>query len=395
MPRHTKSFWEYAADWSRRKHLILRYYLTPAAPKLGTQGTGRRVYVIDGFAGRGLYSDNTKGSPLLLAELAEECRRWRSPVELIIHNAEPDADNFAALQDSTSHWSGLGYVKNHQITFQELLPGVLRQAGSSPVFAFLDPFRPSDLTFQDVVPLIQRSAATEVLIVFHTPLVIRLLEAVRPTARTPDKSKAKLAALLDRVFGGSSWEGLMTSDQIDPATVATCLSNQVRAQSRWNTFYVCPHAIDARYNVGLKYHVILLTRHSDGVELMNDAFCKEALEVYSQSTRQSNGQLELGIEVDTPAGQPVVELTMLQRHRDLCASLMAIGRKHAGRIWKRGDLICESIVNRFGDFTKTEHRQAIQSLVDIVGDPPLTPLDGRKSKKGKWVINDSTRLQFR
>src|SRR5215210_1099348 len=98
MAGRDEEFWQAAEDWSRRKHLVLDYYLTPAAAKLRRVSPDGRVIVLDGFAGRGVYADGTPGSPTLIGQLADRAHSWSNPVDLNVFNVEPDADSFSELE---------------------------------------------------------------------------------------------------------------------------------------------------------------------------------------------------------------------------------------------------------------------------------------------------------
>lgn len=391
MPRSTKQFWQAAEDWSRRKHLILSYYLTPAAPKLRTQSANGRVHVLDGFAGRGKYADGSPGSPIYMGQLAVECRRWSNPVALIIHNIEPDPDSFKDLEGCTRQWADARYIINRRGTFQQYLPTVLQDVGTAPLFAFLDPFRPSHLSFQDILPLLKRTDTTEVCIVFHTPAVMRVLDAIRPTARTPEKTKRALAIRLDEVFGSRRWETLINVAATTPDNVISCLAEEIKSHVQWENLFVCWHDIKARYQSGLKYQIVFLTRHPDGVQLMNDAFCKEGQDVYEQVASSQTSILDLGL--DEP-NLPVVERTSEQRILALEKSLIEIGREKPDRVWKRSDLRFASMMKQFGDFTWAEHRKAIDVLLHRSAPPKLIAPEVKPKKTGRIVTNDNTLVRF-
>lgn len=75
MASRDEDFFRTAEDWSRRKHLILDYYLTPAAAKLRRVSPDGRVVILDGFARRGAYEDGTPGSPVLMGQAAMTWKR--------------------------------------------------------------------------------------------------------------------------------------------------------------------------------------------------------------------------------------------------------------------------------------------------------------------------------
>ena len=382
-------FWEAAEDWSRRKHLVLSYYLKPAAAKLRRGSPDQRVIIVDGFAGRGKYRDGSAGSPIHMGQLADDCGAWSDPVDLHIFNVEPDGESFSDLEGCTRGWVGKGVVRNLRGTFREQLPDIIREAGASPVFAFLDPFAPKHLLFDDFSPLLTRSAITEFFIVFHTPAVVRMLRAVAPEARTEAKTRASLSATLDKVFGGKRWERFLGELPITPEAVVACFSEEIAARAG-GPQYIGWHNIQARHQVGLKYHIVFFTRHRDGVRLLNDAFWKEAEDVRAQAQPGPSNQMGFDFGDLTPSSaQREVERAAL-----LGETLISLGAEKPTCRWKRSDLVFASMLAHFGEFSETEHNRAVKLLFERTAPPKFRPLDGRQTKAGNWITNENTMLQF-
>lgn len=391
MASRNKEFWQTAEDWSRRKHLVLDYYLTPATAKLRHVSTDGRVIVLDGFAGRGAYEDGTPGSPLLMGQLADRARSWRNPVDLKVFNIEPDVDSFRELEQCTANWTAHGVIQNLPGSFRQQLPVVLQEARMSPLFAFLDPFRPKHLLFEDFAPLLEREWVTELCFIFHTPAVVRILEAVRPDARTPEQNRQGLRTLLTDIFGGGCWEALLSRTSLEPESVVSCFAQELLtrgARDPRDRTYVVFHAIRVRYQVGLKYHIVFFTRNQHGVRLMNDAFCKEARGVYERTGRPD--QMILFVDEATPP----MERNSAERMRILHETLIAIGREAPARRWRRADLIFQSLLRHYGDFMQSDHLRALKELLTRSTGARFRPMDTNPTKAGGWVINDQTILEF-
>lgn len=346
------------------------------------------MVILDGFAGRGEYADGTPGSPVLIGQLADRAHSWSNPVDLKVFNIEPDAETLLELERCTAPWIARSVIRNLCGTFQEQLPYVLGLAGQSPLFAFLDPFRPTHLLFQDFTPLLARTAVTELCFVFHTPAVVRILEAVRPTARTPEKNRQGLQTRLTEIFGGDRWHALLEHPTLQPKGVVDCFADELLARGARGAIYVGSHAIWERYRTRLKYHIVFFTRNAHGLRLMNDAFCKEARSVYEQTGRSE--QMLLFV----PETAPPEEQKPADRMRILQEALIDIGRKSHAQPWKRADLIFKSLLRHFGDFTQSEHLQALKELLVRNTGPRFRPLDGKPTRSGGWVTNDQTNLEY-
>lgn len=275
MAEQDEEFWAVQEDWSRRKHQILVHYLTPAAAKLRRVSADGRVLVVDGFAGRGTYADGEPGSPVHICRLADTTASWQQPLKLEVFNIEPDSSNFEALRAATAAWEKRGIVRNVHGTFQDRVATVMAAAASSSVIVFLDPFRPKQLLFEDFSPLLQRQAPTDVMIVFMTPAIVRVIRAASPDSGTSEPVKERHRAFLDGVFGGQEWRPLLDHSPLDPDAVVECFHQSLlKRAGPGRTAYVCSTSIRQRYQGGLKYDIVLFTRHRDGALLINDAFCK-------------------------------------------------------------------------------------------------------------------------
>ena len=114
------AFFDRTKEWSQRKHRLLGKYLKPFTAKVGSWNP--TIYCIDGFAGVGKYGDNKDGSPLIMAQLADESASWSKPVDLRIINVEAKRTHFKELCDHTKPWVDRGIVKNITGKFNRLVP---------------------------------------------------------------------------------------------------------------------------------------------------------------------------------------------------------------------------------------------------------------------------------
>src|ERR1051325_4212803 len=96
------SFFCNVKSWSRRKHRLLGKYLKPFSAKIGSWNS--TIYCVDGFAGEGKYGDDSDGSPLIMARLADECSLWQRPVRLRLVNVESNPSHFQELSLHTKTW---------------------------------------------------------------------------------------------------------------------------------------------------------------------------------------------------------------------------------------------------------------------------------------------------
>ena len=164
---------------------------------------------------------------------------------------------------------------------------------------------------------------------------------------------------------------------------------ELRTRSGPRRAYVVSHAIRARYATGIKYHIVFLTRHPDGLRLMNDAFCKETEAAFEQAGRADQLNLELDVSM------PPVEMPQIQRLDVLTETLIEIGKSNLAHVWKRSDLVLESISRRFGEFSQPLHLRALKHLLDQKAPPRLVVVGGESRQSARTRTNDRSRMSFK
>jgi|GEM_PF-6569537 three-Cys-motif partner protein len=393
------SFWAVPKDWSQRKHAVINYYLKSAINKFIFGSATGGVVVLDGFAGRGEYEDGTPGSPVIIGKLAEEQFQRHPSRDLRVWNIELNHENFSHLIHVTEPWVQRGYVTNLQGSFQDHLPTVLKNSGQSLLFAFLDPYRPRELAFADFAPLLERQSQTELCIVFFSSIIQRHLVPMLPAANVNDRFRQARTEHLNRIFGDGRWQRLIDKESLSLDNIVECYIEGIldRARlgcTRWQPdVFVCYHQIYARVGKDKKYHIIFVTRHIDGVELMNDTFVHESGLLFNEDDikkfEKSGRQMGFGFEEFDQNTQRFNDgKTQLMQY------LIEIGRREPSRKWLRDDLIAESIKTSFGKYQKTVHRHAVQSLVDQHSLPKFKPVDTKKKRDGTWQLGPKTLLVF-
>jgi hypothetical protein len=119
------------------KHEILRQYMPIFVAMLGSYSDGKRVVVLDGFAGRGRYPDGTPASAELILRAMESLRHSRQVSAFFVEKNEKDHQALSAVVDE--------YVTRGLLA--KALPGVVEEhldtvvtaANGIPLFLFLIP----------------------------------------------------------------------------------------------------------------------------------------------------------------------------------------------------------------------------------------------------------------
>lgn len=202
MAQDSNNFFEEQKDWSKRKLAIVQQYLAGFTKILGSSTTQSCVYYIDGFAGKGIYDDGSKGSPVLAAELSQEYRNHQKKYKLNCINVEANNENFQNLEKSTTQFRGI--VENLNGTFSSQIPTILQNIGNCPAFFFIDPFGVSGANWSDMVQILHRAAPTDLWLRFDHRTVRRLSGFFESGSRGAD---SKVERLL-RFFGVHRAENL-------------------------------------------------------------------------------------------------------------------------------------------------------------------------------------------
>ncbi|MEV0582066.1 three-Cys-motif partner protein TcmP [Nonomuraea sp. NPDC050310] len=180
------------------KHAILSHYLEPFIAMTGSTARGRRVVVMDGFAGRGRYDDGSPGSAehILQAILRLKARRNVSAFFV-----EKDPNHFAVLAEVVDEYAAQGLAvtawngraENHLAT-------VVAAASGVPLFLFLDPTG-AGVSFEPLSEVLRarphKGPATEVLVNFSADLSRRVVGAV--------ESGRSNQRVMDDFCGGTWW----------------------------------------------------------------------------------------------------------------------------------------------------------------------------------------------
>lgn len=376
-------FFDEKRPWSRYKDAILAYYLRPYIPKVSK--LGKRVCIVDCFAGRGRFGDGEPGSPIIISDAIQTWRSKGCPV--IGEFIEADPSNFAVLSQVLSPVSGFATVKHGR--FEEHVRNLADRAKSETLFLYLDPYTVKALVYQNlksVYEQIQHSGASvEVLMNFNVATFMRwALAAIKRVEPLPsdatgeesdyqadDPNEPVEIATLNGIAGGIYWQAIASNGTL---SFAQKLESFVREyarlmQSSFN--YVCHYPVKSKYTHQTpKYMLIFGTRNADGLELMNEAMCNARSE-FLKSQFQSGTLFDL-----TPTAE-VVDAPWLRK------ILLEIVAEH-GPICRK-DLRVHFLRSYFCKYTEREMNGAI---ADLLRSGKL------RSATGKTRINDEALLSI-
>lgn len=169
--------------------------------------TGSRapeVVLVDGYAGPGKYEDGSPGSPLLLVETARKSNAWKTNVRCVF--CERDMDTAHHLRQVLG--AEAGDDLRHEVfdgPIEQWVAAIVREAESSPMLAFLDPFgvgMPYEALTKQLLAR-PRHVPTEVLININVEAVWRIGGLLKKGVL--ERGTEQTLARMDQSLGGGWW----------------------------------------------------------------------------------------------------------------------------------------------------------------------------------------------
>ena len=206
-------YWEQQMLPSVLKHDLLRRYLPRFAGKTGARGED--VVYLDGYAGRGRYSDGSPASAEQILQVAENQRTLGINYDLFFY--EPSSDSYPVLKKVVDEYVARGvHAEAQKSEVIGALDRVVEASEGKPLFLFFDPCGLGVPFLVLVKTLTGPRAATwpptEVLLNFSLEAVRRIAgHVMSPTANE------QTMARLDEALGGPWWRDIVRDGVTDQA----------------------------------------------------------------------------------------------------------------------------------------------------------------------------------
>lgn len=249
------------------KHKLLEDYVLPFAEMTGSKVEGRRVVVVDGFAGRGRYPDGRPGSAELILQTAE--RASRATIEPIL--VEKNPADFKQLAAVVAEYRTRG-VRAESLPDDVLqhLPLVTHRAADVPLFLFLDPCG-ANLPYDALAALVSGPRRplwppTELLLNFSADLTRRAAGALK--AGLMDHHALPV---MDRTCGGPWWRQVALAAHAASPTgdfekaAFAVVEEYARRLGVAGGMHPVTVPVRRRVHHQPVYHLVFLTRRSHGV----------------------------------------------------------------------------------------------------------------------------------
>jgi three-Cys-motif partner protein len=296
VPDDVSRFFESPQAAAKLKHEILKRYLRVFVQKVGSRSRDHQVGYLDGYAGPGQYGDTSPGSPAIAVEVAETVGHID---QVVGHLVEKESSSCAALREFIEQRQPTWSVYEGNV--EEHLDSILSATAGLPLFAFLDPFGlglPLDTLTSQVLqrPAVVRGrrCPTEVLLNFSLSGLRRNAGHLDSTSGNARYLTARQTILerLDKAMGGGWWRSIWQtheSTEREDAIFEGFLERLSSSASGWSLFAL---PVSDRWQGRADYHLVLLTRHRDGIYFFNESVSL-ALEKYREFCLAEAGQLDL------------------------------------------------------------------------------------------------------
>lgn len=256
------------------KHRLLEKYLNPWFNKITTISSD--VEFLDGFAGRGEYTDGSKGSPIIAMDVADsklaEESHFRSKLQRFnVIAVENNHENYSNLRncllEKDKETDDRITVESHDTKFAEYAQEYIEQRKESPkpCFVFIDPFGFSGVPLETIHEIINlRPTGIEVFITFMSGKMAQYL-----SSDTHQKA-------IDEAFGTTAWREHIDEDASkEQRAEELLLFYEKQLRERANISYVWPFKLNDETKRQTSYHLVHATNHFDGFELMKNVMWSE------------------------------------------------------------------------------------------------------------------------
>ncbi len=344
-------------EWSERKHELLINYLGGFVRILGGSSKGI-VYYVDGFAGRGLYEDGGKGSPVRAVEFAKSLtdREYK----LLCINVEEDETLFENLESTINPYNDIATC--YQGRFENHVENILSLIGDFPTIFFLDPFGIKGIEWDCLNPILSRQNITEILIRIN-PKDLSRLAGFSDSNAAEAEGKMNLLTQLYGFDSSGDWEEVWHSEGTE-GLVDLYANRILNTMSEIRgCAYVCKYPIRTIHGK-LKYFLLFGTRHPKGAVLMSKtiysierSYERDVNEyVTLMKEREQNRQLDI---LDLLNSKPTKEELEEMKVTHLSS---AIWNKCNGKNLSRDEVETVMLGDWFGQASTSHYTKALSKL---------------------------------
>ncbi len=332
--------------WSLLKDQILKHYLPPYLKKV--KFLNKNILIIDGFAGPGVFDDNSEGSPIFICDIAEENVPFRYKAFLV----NKDPEHHEILTNHLKNCIDQGVAITLNSTAEEALKRIFDIIDDQTVFVYLDQFGISGFNYADILPYLKRDKrfSTELLLNINVSAIHRLSAKSQYEKDTP-QIRGKHHSLSESL-GGDYWKKYLFNERLSCDQQIFGAINEYKSLLQKDIEYVgyCPVYERGPGSV-LKYFLIFASRHIDTVVLLNnimfDAYYKHIWNCNYKQTLFEDDYMDLSLPPNyySDLKQKILEIIESEKLSRI-------------RIWHK------IIISDFMKFKESDFKKAVKELYD-------------------------------
>ncbi|MBD5525970.1 MAG: three-Cys-motif partner protein TcmP [Lachnospiraceae bacterium] len=313
MAKDNTKFFEEKNSWSLIKDKLLGYYLVPYFQKVLM--TGKPIFYVDCFAGKGRFEDGNLGSPLIALQIREDClkRTKRKDKVGAIKTCFIDLNYAGELKENISSVNPV-YDKPIVISgrYEEEIEQCLQDKHDNNVFLYIDPYGIKALdsnlfdkfqtygfyTFEMLINFNSfgffRDACRVMNVDYKNDNALSDLDDLVEYEPTVVSTSKQSEDLLTRIAGGDYWKHIVLdyrNKKINGYQAEKRLSVEYKQWLKQRYKYVLDMPIRLKEGQRPKYRMIHVCDHEDGCFLMAQNMQKQKKELFF--TIQQNRQLSL------------------------------------------------------------------------------------------------------
>lgn len=367
------TFFDESLEQSQIKaRIVSKYFWAWAKVILPTakKGSGRIAY-IDLFAGPGRYKDGTLSTPLLILQQAIADPDMRNMLVTLFN--DKDAANVSVLRKAIADLPGIENLKYKPgVQNEEVGTNIVKmfdQHALVPTLFFVDPWGYKGLSL-GLISSVLRNWGCDCVFFFNYNRINMGLnnEAVREH--------------MNALFGTDRTETLRKKlAELNPSDREDLIVEELaQALKQMGGAYVLPFAFRNESGTRTTHHLIFVSKHFKGYEIMKGIMAQE-------SSEHTQGVPSFQY---SPASEMFPLLFELTRPLDELESMLLF--QFAGRRLTMEEVYTEHSVGR--PFVKANYKKALASLEKadkIKADPPA---DQRPKRKGEPTFADSVVVMF-
>ncbi|MGI6633825.1 MAG: three-Cys-motif partner protein TcmP [Christensenellales bacterium] len=408
MAKDNKDFFKTKNSWSEIKDQLLGCYLMPYFQKVLM--TGKPLFYLDCFAGKGKFDDGNPGSPIIALQARDNCLSRTTKQSGRIETCFIDLNYAQELVTNIADYNnGYGQPKVVSGKYEEQIEGLLSIRRGCNVFLYIDPYgiKALDSTlfdkfqtygFYSFEMLINfnsfgffRDACRVMRIDYKNDEALWDLDDLVEYEPTPVSVSKQSEELLINIAGGDYWKDIVRDYQakkINGYQAEKRLSTEYKQRLRERYAYVLDMPIRLKAGQRPKYRMIHVCDHEDGCFLMAKNMQKRKDDLFINV--QQGGQLSI-LDID-PTVSSTVENELISADE---IKIKLIQHLACFRNDIRLTKFLATFVNDYGllcDFNMIHNmldEMKRTGLIEIIRDPAFTqngkPRTFWEEKKGQTI----------